>query len=138
MAASWAYQDNVAVEVVAGTYMTMLPNTIPLRLQFLGGSDDRHQLNVTLTSLAHPCNSGDCVSRPSWAVFTTMLRVPNVSGVVPLPADIAAMCSRFPTSWAASVLQEEVRRGFVCFLSGSPSTKDKDRIISVLRPELAI
>ena len=59
VAAAWAYQDNVAVELQPGTYMTTLPNTSQLRLQWLENSDDRHQVTVTLNSLAHPCNSSD-------------------------------------------------------------------------------
>ncbi len=140
VATAWAYQDNVAVKLQPGTYMTTLPNTSQLRLQLLESSDDRHQVTVTLNSLAHPCNSSDTGTghgAPSWAVFTTMLRFPHVSGVVPLPGDIAAMCSSHPTTWPASCPKEKVVRGFKHFLDRPTSLNEKDPIVLSLRPELA-
>ena len=50
VAAAWAYQDNVAVELQPGTYVTTFPNTSQDRQASLTNSDDRHQVTVSRNS----------------------------------------------------------------------------------------
>ena len=127
LAAAWALQDNVAIELQPGTYMATFPTTHPMRLQWLGSPDDRLQVTVTHSSLAHPCNINDRSSgrqTPSWAVFTSMLRFPNVSGLVPLPGDIAAMCTSHPTTWPMSCSRDNVLCGLK--VSRAPDIDGRD------------
>ena len=81
---------------------TVLPNTNTLRAEHLGTDDDFEDVEASPLDLAHPhnnLNQGDVRGVFRWRVFTSTLRHPNVSGIVFLPQDIAALCTKHFVSW---------------------------------------
>ena len=98
-------------------------------------------MTVSKNSLAHSRNTpAKELSRDTrWIVFTSPLRFPKVTGVVPLPKDIAAICTKHPTEWPVSNPKERILRGFKSFLSAPPPSDRNEQhpIITALRPDLS-
>ena len=117
----------------------MLPNTNPLRAEHLGTVDDFEDVNASPLDLAHPYNNsshGQLERGHSWGVFTSMLRHPTVSGIVSLPHDIAALCTKHCLRWQTEGLRDSARRGFRDFLQGIGSAESDAPIVAAIRPRL--
>ena len=117
----------------------MLPNTNPLRAEHLGTVDDFEDVNASPLDLAHPYNNSSHAELKrghSWGVFTSMLRHPNVGGIVSLPHDIAALCTKHCLRWPTEGLRDSARRGFRDFLQRIGSAESDAPIVAAIRPRL--
>ena len=115
----------------------MLPNTNVLRVEHLDTLDDFEDVVASPLDLAHPYNQSDhggVKSFSRWAVFTSTLRHPTVSGIVSLPQDIAALCTKHCVCWPTEGLRDRARRGFRDFLQGVGSGDSDALIVTALRP----
>ena len=113
------------------TFRTALPCTEWIRVQMLKDPEDFQHVKIGPNSLQNSLNTR---KPPPWAVLTAMLRHPTVAGLVPVPTDVAAICTQHPITWAPSLDKETVTAGFKAFLNRP--AKDSP-IVAALRPGLA-
>ena len=115
---------------------TVLHNTDPLRIEYLGTDDDREDVEASTLDLAHPYNLGLSLPEHRWAVYASTHRHPNVGGIVSLPQDIAALCTKHCLRWPTEELRQKARRGFIDFLQRLGSSAADAHILAALRPHL--
>ena len=101
-AVGFAYKDHNAIQLNDGKFKSGLPNTTNLRIKELAPHKEFEDVLASPLDFFHALNNSvhkDEESSDKCFVFTTTLRHPNVSGIVSLPQDIAALCTKHRLSW---------------------------------------
>ena len=115
---------------------TVPHHTDPLRNEYLGTDGDFEDVEASTLNLAHPYNVGLSLPEHRWVVYISTHRHPNVGGIVSLPQDIAALCTKHCLCLPTEEFREKARRGFIDFLQRLGSSAADADIIDALRPHL--